>query len=233
VLLEKQDYNGAIDAYKIVIAKSPKKYHEAYYRKGYAHFKSQDYKKAIECYEEALKIDPNYADAWNNKGLALYKLEDRFYNLAKGLVADLKKCNEAIECYDKALEIQPKNANAWNNKGLALYQLEKYNEAIECYNKAVKLDPNYADAWYNKGNVLSHLRMYNEAIECCDKAVKINPDHELAWQSKGSCLADLGRTKELKETHDRAKQARERRWSSGIRMSEANARRLKRYLIKS
>ena len=29
------------------------------------------YEEAIKCYDKAIEIDPNYADAWNNKGLAL------------------------------------------------------------------------------------------------------------------------------------------------------------------
>lgn len=54
---------------------------------------------------KALEIDPNDADAWNNKGNALYNLGNY---------------NEAIECYDRALKIDPKNADARYNKGSAL-----------------------------------------------------------------------------------------------------------------
>ena len=43
--------------------------------------------------------------AWNNKGVALAKLN---------------KSDEAIKAYDKAIEINPHNSNAWNNKGVAL-----------------------------------------------------------------------------------------------------------------
>jgi tetratricopeptide (TPR) repeat protein len=61
--------------------------------------------EAIECYDKAIKIDPNYALAWNNKDLALY---------------NLGKYNESIECYDKAIKIDPNYALARNNKDLAL-----------------------------------------------------------------------------------------------------------------
>jgi len=45
----------------------------------------EKYNEAIECFEQALEIDPKYARAWYSKGLAFYNLE---------------KYNEAIECYD-------------------------------------------------------------------------------------------------------------------------------------
>ena len=65
-----------------------------------------------------MEIDPKFAAAWNNKGLAL---------------GNLGRNEEAIECFDKAIEIQPNNAIFWNMKGVALLFLAKYQEAIECH----------------------------------------------------------------------------------------------------
>ena len=89
--------------------------------------------------DEAIKLDPNDADAWYNKGIAL---------------DNQGKYNEAIEAYDEAIRLDPKHAEAWNNKGNALYSQSKYNESIEAYDEAIKLDPKLAAAWNNKGNAL-------------------------------------------------------------------------------
>ena len=97
--------------------------------KGNECFDRCDYSIALHFYEQAIKIDPNNADTWNNKGLALY---------------NLKKYNEAIESCDRAVKIDPNNAHAWYNKGNALYALRKYNEAMGSYERAIKIDPNYA-----------------------------------------------------------------------------------------
>ena len=59
--------------------------------------------EAIEYYDKALAIDPDYVNALANKGLALYNLERHL---------------EAIEYYDKALAIDPDYVNALANKGL-------------------------------------------------------------------------------------------------------------------
>ena len=91
---------------------------------------------------KVLKINPNDADAWNNKGWVLYKLG---------------KYKEAIKCYDKALKINPNDVDAWNNKGIILGELGKYEKAIKCFDKALEINPKYVGAWNNKGWALYKL----------------------------------------------------------------------------
>src|SRR6478609_8228362 len=78
------------------------------------------YNEAIECFDKALEIKPDYFEARYLKGKAL---------------ADLGKYDKAIECYDKALEIKPDYFEAWNDKGVTLVNLGRFDEAIECYNE--------------------------------------------------------------------------------------------------
>jgi tetratricopeptide (TPR) repeat protein len=111
--------------------------------KGNEHYYNKEYNEAIKYYDKALEIDPKYALAWNNKGVAVGKLE---------------KYNEAIGCYDKALEIDPKDADEWYNKGNALHDLGKYKEAIECYDKALEIDAKDAYAVNNIGLALNKLQ---------------------------------------------------------------------------
>src|SRR5262249_10509670 len=141
----------------------------------------RNYSMAIDHYDQAIEIDPNNADAWNNKGIALH---------------NLRKYKEAIHCCDMAIKINPNYADAWNNKGVSLGKLGKYKEAIDCTDRAVKIDPNYADAWNNKGVSLGKLAKYKEAIDCTDRAVKIDPDYVKAWNNKGIALHNLRKFKE-------------------------------------
>jgi tetratricopeptide (TPR) repeat protein len=111
--------------------------------KGNEYFYKKEYNNAVQYYDKAIEIDPNYDKAWYNKGLAL---------------SYLGKHNEAIKCYNKALEIHVNEADAWNNKGCALYKLGKPKEAIACYNKALEIEPN--NSLYNKNRniVLEKLK---------------------------------------------------------------------------
>ena len=54
-----------------------------------------EHKKAMSCYQKAIKINPNYVDAYYNLGNILKKL------------GEYKK---AISCYQKAIQINPNYA---------------------------------------------------------------------------------------------------------------------------
>ncbi|CAK91023.1 unnamed protein product (macronuclear) [Paramecium tetraurelia] len=69
---------------------------------GYALSKLNKYQDAIECYNKAISINPNYDVIWYHKGNVLNNLNQHY---------------EAIECYDKAISINPNYDVAWNNKG--------------------------------------------------------------------------------------------------------------------
>ncbi|MBA3978132.1 MAG: tetratricopeptide repeat protein [Nitrosopumilus sp.] len=186
---------------------------------------SQDNNKPIPCDHKEMEINPENADAYNNKGISLYysgkyneaiecydkALEinpdyaQAYYN--KGIILSVNGYNsEAIECYDKALEINPQNADAYYNKGLSLSILKNYPEAIECYDKALEINPQNADAYYNKGLSLSALKNYPEAIECYDKALEIQSDNVNALNKKAWDLANHfpSRLQEASETIKKA-----------------------------
>lgn len=97
----------------------------------YEHRRIRKYQKAAESYEKALKLNPEDAAAWNNKGT---------------VIAGFKAFQEAINCFENAIEINPKDGAAWYNKGVSLMELGKLQEAIEYYNTALKVDPGFKNA---------------------------------------------------------------------------------------
>jgi len=157
--------------------------------RGNFYYERKEYRKALELYDWATTLKPNFAEAWNNKGVSLVKLE---------------KYEEAIACYDKAIKLKPDDAEAWYNKGADLGKLEKYEEAIACYDKAIKLKPNNVEAWYNKGVTIGKLEKYEEAIACYDEAIKLKPDNADAWNNKGTTLGKLKRWQEARQCYEEA-----------------------------
>ena len=144
---------------------------------------------AIEHYNKAIEIKPDYADPYNNLGLTL-----------KGL----GRHKEAIQSYNKAIEIQPNYAEAHNNLGNVLNDLEKYEDSIESYNKAIELKPDYVEAYYNLGISLNDLDKYEEAISNYNKAIELEPDYAKAHNNRGIALNNLGRTDEAITSYMRA-----------------------------
>lgn len=151
--------------------------------------KLEKYDEEIKCYNDALRINPQFAKALVNKGIALNRLE-KYY--------------EAIKCFDDALRINPQDAIACNNKGVSLGALGKYYEEIQCYNDALRINQQYADALYNKGVALGALGKYDEAVECFDDAISINPQYTDAWVNKGVALYTLRKYNESIKCYDEA-----------------------------
>ena len=81
---------------------------------------------ALGCFDEALALDPNHAEAHLKKGTTLERL---------------KRLEEALACYDRALSANPSLTLAYLQKGGVCNQLERFDEALECYEKALRPDP--------------------------------------------------------------------------------------------
>jgi tetratricopeptide (TPR) repeat protein len=184
---------------------------------------SGDYDKSLLTFDIATDTKPDYADAWNNKGVALFKLgrleealqtynkaiaikpvlHEAWYNKGVTLAA-LDRREEALEAYNKAIEIKPDDAEAWANKGAALDALGRLDEALKAYNKAIAIKPDLHEAWYNKGFTLAALGRREEALQAYNKAIAIKPDYHEAWYNKGNVLDDLGRREEALQAINKA-----------------------------
>jgi tetratricopeptide (TPR) repeat protein len=117
---------------------------------------------AVDRYKQALKIKPDYAEAYYNMGNALN---------AKG---DL---DAAIDSYKQALKIKPDHASALRNMGNVLNNKGDLDAAIDIYKQALEIKPDYAEAYYNMGNALRDKGDLDAAIDSYKQALKIKPDY--------------------------------------------------------
>jgi len=136
------------------------------------------FEEAIVCYNEAIKINPQYEKAYANKGYVL---------------VCLGKLKEAINCCDAAIKINPTHDWPWYLKGETLAKLHKLKEAIACFQQVLKINPRYCEAWLNMGCIAFGFKAYKEALVCTEKAIKLNPDFAQAHQLKQSILQELGK----------------------------------------
>jgi tetratricopeptide (TPR) repeat protein len=105
------------------------------------------YKEALAAYEQAVRLDPNYAYAYCNKGIVLNKL---------------RRYKEALVALDQAHGLFLISPVVFCQKGIALYGLKRYEEALIQYNLAIRLNVNYAPAYHN----------YNKALKALEKREK-------------------------------------------------------------
>ena len=161
--------------------------------------------EAIEAYNKALLLKPDYAEAHNNMGIVLqdqsrleeaevYKkaiaIESDFaeaYNNMGTALQDQGNLEEAIEAYNKAVTIQPDYANAYNNMGTAQKKQGKLDKAIVSYTKALVIKPDYAEVYNNMGITLKIKGKLVEAVEAYNKALVIKPKYAEVYNNMG-CL---------------------------------------------
>jgi tetratricopeptide (TPR) repeat protein len=136
---------------------------------------------AIACFQQALQIQPGYADARNNLGHALLHMG---------------KVDEAITCFQQALQISPDFADARNNLGLALFQKGRVDEAITHFRGALQIKPDDANALNNLGDALLRQGKADEAINCFQQALQIKPDFAEAHDNLGNSLLQTGKVDE-------------------------------------
>jgi tetratricopeptide (TPR) repeat protein len=126
-------------------------------------------RKAIECFETAIELDPNYALAYSGLADAWSVLP----NYSSVSYEDaLPKARKAVE---KALALDDRLGEAHASMGLMLSNSEKYEDSEKELLRAIELDPGYAwsHIWYS--NTLSRLGRREESLERLQVAYELDP----------------------------------------------------------
>lgn len=147
------------------------------------------HQKALDSFDLAIKLQPDFFEAYGNRG---------------AMLVALGRHNEAIDSYRKAIAIRPDFADAHCNLGSALTHLQRYEEALASLDRALALRPDYPDALYNRGNALKPLQRYEEALASYDRAITLRPNHADAHNNRGQVLRELEQYDEALASYDRA-----------------------------
>jgi tetratricopeptide (TPR) repeat protein len=143
---------------------------------GKLHLRKKNIDEALEAFETALAIDPNFVLSYLGLGAALR---------SKGRIDD------AISVHKKAIKIAPAYASAYHHLGEDYMTQLELDLAIETLHKAIKLNRNAHHAYNSLG--LAYAKKGNgfKALEMYKKAIRIRPDFSLAYNNLGTlCLAD-------------------------------------------
>ncbi|MEK9627775.1 MAG: tetratricopeptide repeat protein [Nitrospinota bacterium] len=169
-------WKNEITLWEDVRNKSPRLI-RAYNNLGEAHDKLGNYDKAIEEFQQALKINPNYFFGLNNLG---------------NVYGKQKKYNEAIPFFQKALDQKPDYSPAHYNIARAYHLIGKKREAAESYRKAIQFNPYFEQAFYNLAYLSMELSGFDEAIANFNKFLKMQPNHSKAHFGLGNALMMKG-----------------------------------------
>ena len=173
---------------------------------------------AVKKFEQALNLEPNYAEVHYNLGVTLRELDkieeaiksykkaisiknaypNAHFNLGNALLS-LKQYDGAIKHFESTIAFNPKFAKAYNNLGLVYKRLGKDQEAGKKFDEALVIKPDYAEAANFRGVIFQNAGDLNNAIKYYQKSLQINPNLVDAYNNIG--LAE----KELNKTHNAIK----------------------------
>jgi tetratricopeptide (TPR) repeat protein len=136
-----------------------------------------DYQGAIADLERVIALNPNYIEAYCNRGMAYFGLGN---------------LDIAIAQFDLALKVAPRHADALNRKGVVLAQQGNLERAVDNFDRALNFDSNFVDAYYNRGKIRTELGNFQWAIADYNQAIKLNPNLAEAYGNRGIVRARLG-----------------------------------------
>jgi tetratricopeptide (TPR) repeat protein len=142
------------------------------------------YNEAINCYERALQIVPNYGEAHAFLSLSL---------------SDLGHYQQALESMNRAFRIKPtlaKNEFWIQQRGFLLGKLGQLEESLAAYKSLTQLNQQHADGWHGVGWANTMLNRHSEAVTAYERASKLKPKDPVVQADLGAAYLNLGRAKE-------------------------------------
>ncbi len=132
-----------------------------------------DPNRAKQYWDKAIAANPKVAEAYNNRGLALY---------------NLKQHQQAIVDFNQAIQINPKYTEAYNNRGNAYYAMEQYQQAEAQFSESIMLNPKYAKAHLNRGLAKFQMQKIPESCSDFKRACNLGDCDGLQWATQnGHC----------------------------------------------
>jgi len=174
-----------------------------YFDRAEEHRNKGDYDRAIADYTEAIRLNPQDALAYNNRGVSYHNgkqdydraiadyteairlnPQDALAYSNRGASYNAKKdYDRAIADLTEAIRLNPQDALAYNNRGFSYREKKDYDRAIADYTEAIRLNPQLANAYANRGNSYYYKKDYDRAIADYEAALRIDPNTQNAAKS--------------------------------------------------
>ncbi|MCX6589973.1 MAG: FG-GAP-like repeat-containing protein [Acidobacteria bacterium] len=178
--------------------------------------------KAAPLVDEALRLAPGSAEAWNEQGALAMAREDFSHALEcfdqalaakSGLTYALLNAAQAAEklnrlplaedYYRQALTSDPSSPEGHQGLGLTMAKRGQLAEAERELKEAVRLRPAYSAAWNNLGVLYLQQRAPDKAVEAIEQGIAAAPDDELLYLNLGRIYVQQKRLPEARRAMER------------------------------
>ena len=184
--------NDAIEKWRAVAAVAEESDNDqaarAWFSVGYL---SQDVdpQAGILAYDHAIRLKPDFAAAYVNRGNT------------KGTIG---RHEDALADYNEAIRINPQDAKGYYNRGTDKVRLGRYEDALADFDEAIRINPHYAAAYVNRGNTKGTLGRHEGALADYNEAIRINPQDAKGYYNRGDAKGALGRHEDALTDFDEA-----------------------------
>ena len=144
-----------------------------YIERGQTYLKTGEWEKAYLDFDEAIRLEPNNAEAFRFRGASLYKMGE----------AEL-----AIKDYSQAIKLDPNNSDLHLNRGILQADSGDSDDALLDLNEAIRLNPSNAMAYHMRARVHSEAWYDEDSIDQAtddfEKAIELNPNDPQVYVSR-------------------------------------------------
>ncbi|MEN8230061.1 MAG: tetratricopeptide repeat protein, partial [Bacteroidota bacterium] len=178
-----------------VLAQSAKQYYKA----GDEFYKSMKFNEAIDQYEKAIEMDPDYEKAYVRRAMSYSKIGDHI---------------NAADDYDRAIVFNEKDAELFYFSGYEWHLQGKNNIALSKLNTAIDMKGNFLEAYQVRSEVNMELEKYDQALEDCKKCLRLKEDEkgyynlaqvyeklEMYNEAEQAYIKSIEKNKRVAETH--------------------------------
>jgi len=135
-------------------------------------FTRQQWDKAIEVADKAIKLAPQDGDYFQIRAMAFK---------SKG------EATKAIEDFNTVIKLKPDYFRAYHDRGHTYADMREWKKAEQDYNHAIELNDVYATAYINRAELYRRTGRIDEAIKDLGSAIKLAGDNAKAWSFRALC----------------------------------------------
>jgi murein DD-endopeptidase MepM/ murein hydrolase activator NlpD len=150
----------------------------AYFNRGWAFNLSGRYERALQDFDKAIALEPDFEQAFRSKGDAYRR---------KGMI------KQAIAEFDRAIRIKPDYATAYADRALAHQALGSVEQALQDFDKTIALLPDVGQHYFARALVFERTGRFDAALADLDRAITLEPHVARYIAARGRVKARLGR----------------------------------------
>jgi len=141
---------------------------------------------AIADFSRAIELNPNEADYYTYRGMALNRKDDP---------------KKALDDFNKAADLAPDDPLVYLNRGNAWKQRGSFENTLSDYDRAIELDPDYNAAYFNRGLVWVQMANFDMAIQDFSAVIRLDPTDWAAFYRRGQAYDAIGKDAEAKKDY--------------------------------